>query len=130
MNPIENRNKFIGCRVTPSEMADIREHARCAGLTVSDYIRHQVQEEPIIKIYQPKELVYQLLAIGRNINQLTRLCNARQSVDSMTLASIRQEWEMARNLLLAFIAGADAADNGPPPAGGTDAPGEGTPCPL
>jgi hypothetical protein len=99
--------KFIGCRVTEEEYLDIRQQAENAGTTLSIYIRRMLMQQPIIKIYQPKELLYQLLAIGRNINQIARQCNIAQTADTQSILAVQQEWKAVKDEVIRFIAGAD-----------------------
>jgi hypothetical protein len=99
--------KFIGCRVTEEEYLDIRQQAENAGITLSTYIRHMLKQQPIIKVYQPKELLYQLLAIGRNINQIAKQCNISQTADTQSILAVQQEWKTVKDEVIRFISGAD-----------------------
>jgi hypothetical protein len=104
---MSQKNKFIGCRVTEEEYLDIRQQAENAGTTLSTYIRHMLMRQPIIKVYQPKELLYQLLAIGRNINQIAKQCNISQTADTQNILAVQREWKAVKDEVIRFIAEAD-----------------------
>ena len=99
----QNRNQFLGCRVSASELEEIKSLADQCQLSVSDYLRQQAKEDPIIQIYDPKELLNQMIAIGRNINQIARLCNVQQNVKSDQINKIQDEWNNVRVMVLDFI---------------------------
>lgn len=75
---LEELTERIELRTTPSTFAIIQKHAKTAGLTVSEYMR-QMGEKQKIEINerdaQTDELVYQLVRIGTNLNQLAKVAN-------------------------------------------------------
>lgn len=74
-------------RLTPGEDDAIRLRAEQAGLSVSEYVRRMAITGKIV----PKEsavdveAVRQLLAVGRNLNQLTRSGHIHGEIDRQAL---------------------------------------------
>lgn len=74
-------------RVTADELAQIKARAQEADLTQSEYIRQICANGKITKIDSKLEFetVRQLLAIGRNLNQITKSGHIRSGVDMAEL---------------------------------------------
>lgn len=71
-----SRTKQLHIRITAEEADAIKEHARSAGFSLSDFIRTcglhgKVSPVPSINLEQWAHLA----ATTSNLNQLTRLCN-------------------------------------------------------
>jgi hypothetical protein len=84
-------------RCTLAERATIEARAAQAGLSMSDYTRqmamtgHVIVREPVADIQLITRLngiASELNAIGRNINQMTRLANIHQKMDAPRLDDI------------------------------------------
>jgi len=99
-----NRTEFLGCRVTADELEEIKDRATQCNLSVSEYIRQQAKDEPVIQIYDPKDLLNQMIAIGININQIARCCNTYHTVKTEQLDTIKDEWNTVRGMVVDFIA--------------------------
>ena len=62
-------------RVTPRVKEAIRERARAAGLTVTDYLCYSGLGKEIVRVEGLEQVLSELKAQGRNLNQLTTLAN-------------------------------------------------------
>ena len=74
------KSTIITFRLNEMEEQQLREIAGESQLTLSQYIRKKIQEQPIVKVYQPKELLKQLSGIGNNVNQIARHANTYHTV--------------------------------------------------
>ena len=69
------KSEIITLRVTPRVKEAIRERARAAGLTVTDYLCYSGLGKEIVRVEGLEQVLSELKAQGRNLNQLTTLAN-------------------------------------------------------
>lgn len=69
------KSEIITLRVTPRTKETIRERAKAAGLTVTDYLCYSGLEKEIVRVEGLEQVLSELKAQGRNLNQLTTLAN-------------------------------------------------------
>ena len=69
------KSEIITLRVTPRVKEAIRERARAAGLTVTDYLCYSGLGKEIVRVDGLEQVLTELKAQGRNLNQLTTLAN-------------------------------------------------------
>ena len=65
----------ITARMTPADKKAIRLRAKAAGMTVTDYLTACALEKEIVRVDGLDDLLSELKAQGRNLNQLTTLAN-------------------------------------------------------
>ena len=61
--------------MTPRVKEAIRERAKAAGLTVTDYLCYSGLGKEIVRVEGLEQVLSELKAQGRNLNQLTTLAN-------------------------------------------------------
>ena len=69
------KSEIITLRVTPRVKEAIRERAKAAGLTVTDYLCYSGLGKEIVQVEGLEQVLSELKAQGRNLNQLTTLAN-------------------------------------------------------
>ena len=69
------KSEIITLRVTPRTKETIRERAKAAGLTVTDYLCYSGLAKEIVRGEGLEQMLSELKAQGRNLNQLTTLAN-------------------------------------------------------
>ena len=69
------KSEIITLRVTPRTKETIRERAKAAGLTVTDYLCYSGLSKEIVRVDGLEQVLSELKAQGRNLNQLTTLAN-------------------------------------------------------
>ena len=69
------KSERFNIRMTRQEKAVIISRAKKAGRTTSEFMINTALNRKIIVIDSLPEMVSQLKALGRNLNQLTVLCN-------------------------------------------------------
>lgn len=69
------KSERFNIRMTPQEKSAIITKAKRAGRTTSEFMIETALNRKIIVIDSLSEMVSQLKALGRNLNQLTVLCN-------------------------------------------------------
>ena len=69
------KSEIITLRVTPRTKETIRERAKAAGLTVTDYLCYSGLAKEIVRVEGLEQVLSELKAQGRNLNQLTPLAN-------------------------------------------------------
>lgn len=86
----QNKDKRITFRVSPEEHQIISDKASTAQMTVGTYVRAAALKHKIVRVEGLKEIVHEMKAIGRNINQLTTLANMGQ-VDAVDLSRLTEQ---------------------------------------
>ena len=71
----EKKTEIITLRVTPRIKRIIQEQAKAAGLTVTDYLCLCGLGKEIVRVDGLDQVLSELKAQGRNLNQLTTLAN-------------------------------------------------------
>ena len=71
----EKKTEIITLRVTPQVKERIRAKARELGLTVTDYLCLCGLDKEIVRVDGLDQVLSELKAQGRNLNQLTTLAN-------------------------------------------------------
>ena len=69
------KSEIITLRVTPRTKENIRERAKAAGLTVTDYLCYSGLAKEIVRVEGLEQVLSELKAQGRNLDQLTTLAN-------------------------------------------------------
>ena len=69
------KSEIITLRVTPRTKETIQERANAAGLTVTDYLCYSGLAKEIVRVEGLEQVLSELKAQGRNLNQLTTLAN-------------------------------------------------------
>ena len=65
------KSEIITLRVTPRVKEAIRERAEAVGLTVTDYLCYSGLGKEIVRVEGLEQVLSELKAQGRNLNQLT-----------------------------------------------------------
>ena len=69
------KSEIITLRVTPRTKKTLQELAQSAGLTVTDYLCYSGLGKEIVQVEGLEQVLSELKAQGRNLNQLTTLAN-------------------------------------------------------
>lgn len=104
------RNHQINIRLSESEYEKVIEKASYCNLSMSDYIRKQIEDGVIVKYesFDIKNLSYELNKIGININQIARNINEKGgNYDSQDMEEIKNEFENMRSAIYKIIYGID-----------------------
>ena len=71
----KKKTEIITARMTLADKKAIRQRAKAAGMTVTDYLTTCALGKEIVRVDGPDDLLSELKAQGRNLNQLTTLAN-------------------------------------------------------
>ena len=71
----KKKTEIVTARMTPADKKAIRQRAKAAGMTVTDYLTTCALGKEIVRVDGPDDLLSELKAQGRNLNQLTTLAN-------------------------------------------------------
>ncbi len=71
----KKKTKIITTRMTPVDKKAIHQRAKSAGMTVTDYLTTCALGKEIVRVNGLDDLLSELKAQGRNLNQLTTLAN-------------------------------------------------------
>ena len=104
---IMKKTSLITFRVSEHEEAKLKSDANEIGLNVSEYIRKNISQEPIIKIYHPKELLRQISSIGNNINQIARHANTYDTLTTYDIQQLKSDISNLKWQVYKFIGSAD-----------------------
>ena len=71
----KRKTKIITARMTPADKKAICQRAKAAGMTVTDYLTTCALGKEIVRVEGLDDLLSELKAQSRNLNQLTTLAN-------------------------------------------------------
>ena len=71
----KKKTEIITARMTPVDKKAIHQRAKAAGMTVTDYLTTCALGKEIVQVDGLDDLLSELKAQGRNLNQLTTLAN-------------------------------------------------------
>ena len=71
----KKKTAIITARMTPADKKAITQRAKVAGMTVTDYLTTCALGKEIVRVDGLDNLLSELKAQGRNLNQLTTLAN-------------------------------------------------------
>ena len=71
----KRKTEIITARMTPADKKTIQRRAKAAGMTVTDYLTTCALGKEIVYVGGLDDLLSELKAQGRNLNQLTTLAN-------------------------------------------------------
>ena len=71
----KKKTAIITARMTPADKKAITLRAKTAGMTVTDYLTTCALGKEIVRVDGLDDLLSELKAQGRNLNQLTTLAN-------------------------------------------------------
>ena len=71
----KGKTEIITARMTPADKEAIYQRAKAAGMTVTDYLTTCALGKEIVRVDGLDDLLSELKAQGRNLNQLTTLAN-------------------------------------------------------
>ena len=71
----KKKTEIITARMTLADKKAIRQRAKAAGMTVTDYLTTCALGKKIVRMEGLDDLLSELKAQGRNLNQLTTLAN-------------------------------------------------------
>ena len=72
---MKRKTSILTARLTPAEKAAIERKAKQSNMTVTDYIVKSARGKKVLLTQGLDEILSELKAQGRNLNQLTKLAN-------------------------------------------------------
>lgn len=69
------RTAWLSVRVTSAEKELLTELASAEGMSMGDYLRHQLKQPRVRKTKSERQKILQLARIGNNLNQIARWAN-------------------------------------------------------
>lgn len=85
------KNKKMSIRINEDHLTAIHRKAEQADMTFTDYVTSACLGKQIVVIDGLDEVIRQQKAIGRNLNQLTMLCNMGR-VSVANLAEMKEQY--------------------------------------
>jgi hypothetical protein len=87
----ERRTEPLHLQLTPTERAELEQGAAAAGTHLSEYVRElcfrRSHDTPVVagtkRNPDARALAHELTAIGNNLNQLTRMANAKKTMPQL-----------------------------------------------
>ena len=71
----KKKTAIITARMTPADKKAITQRAKTAGMTITDYLTTCALGKELVRVDGLDDLLSELKAQGRNLNQLTTLAN-------------------------------------------------------
>lgn len=85
------RGKQLNFRLSETELEEFEKNVEKSKLKKSEYLRKCILDKEIIVIDDIKDLVFQMKAIGTNLNQLTRAVNSGEVQNIKELQEMKIE---------------------------------------
>ena len=101
---MRTRNHQIILRLNDAELAALKDRMEASGLNCSSLLRHLIVGSTIRTRDDGtmRALLAQISKIGSNINQIARVANSTQDVDTMMITraniQINEVWRMAKEM--------------------------------
>lgn len=92
------KNKKLSIRISESDLVKIHQKSTKAKLSLTDYVTRCCLGKQIFVIDGLDEVIRQQKAIGRNLNQLTTLCNMGK-VNVINLSELTNQYTETNKLL-------------------------------
>ena len=95
------KDKTFAFRISEADYLLLKTKAAAAQITMTDLIIRAITGKKIIVVNGLKELLAELKPIGRNLNQLTTLCNMGR-ITSLRLDDVKQDFAAVLDKILAL----------------------------
>ena len=102
-----SKTEIVTFRLSPEEYDLLKTKTQNTELSQSDYIRKCLENKPVVKVYQPRELLRQISRIGNNINQIARVANSSGIINDGNLWKVNQDVKELQRTMHEFISEAD-----------------------
>jgi len=96
-----NKSKMFCFRLSEKDYLSIQNKAERAKLNMTAYITTSALQKPIVVIDGLEKVIAELKAIGRNLNQITTLCNMGK-IQSAGLAEIKERFGAVFDAIMAL----------------------------
>lgn len=87
----KNKNKLVAIRFCESDYNSIKSKAENANMNFTEFVTRAALKHKIIHMDGLNETAKEVKAIGRNLNQLTTLCNMGK-IDCPDLIEMKKEY--------------------------------------
>lgn len=87
----ENKTKLVAIRFRESDYNSIKSKAENANMNFTEFVTRATLKHKVIRMDGLDETAKEIKAIGRNLNQLTMLCNMGK-IDCPDLTEIKTEY--------------------------------------
>ena len=95
------KDKTFAFRISEADYLLLKSKAAAGNITMTDLIIRAVTGKKIIVIEGQKEVLSELKSIGRNLNQLTTLCNMGR-ITTLRLDDVKRDFAAALDKILAL----------------------------
>ena len=100
----EKKTEQILIRVTPSEKKQITENAAAAHMSISAYLARVAEEKKVVALDNLPQLIYQVMNIGVNINQIAYIGNSQRILYKEQLLAVVNQMEEVKKILRKILA--------------------------
>lgn len=90
--------KTISAKVTDEIYDIVDEIAKSKNITKSEAIKQAILSAKIEDTSLKLEKLYQLSAIGNNLNQISKHCNQKKSIDKLVLVQLKSIEDLLNDL--------------------------------
>ena len=99
---VNMKNRKLSIRISEEDLRTLHHKADKAKLSITDYVTKACLGKQIFVINGVDEVIRQQKAIGRNLNQLTTLCNMGK-VNSVNLQPLVDEYSKLNQTLTELL---------------------------
>ncbi|MFT8890075.1 MAG: plasmid mobilization relaxosome protein MobC [Ethanoligenens sp.] len=85
------KNRMFTMRMSENDYAFIKHRADKAQMDMTGYLTASALDKKIVVVDGLDKVLFELKAIGRNLNQLTTLCNMGK-IQCLDLSQVRQDF--------------------------------------
>jgi hypothetical protein len=95
------KDKTFAFRISDADYLLLKSKAAAGQITMTDLIIRTVTGKKIVVVEGLKEVLAELKSIGRNINQLTTLCNMGR-ISCLRMDDVKQDFSAVLDKILAL----------------------------
>lgn len=99
---VNMKDRKLSIRISEEDLRTLHHKADKAKLSITDYVTKACLGKQIFVINGLDEIIHQQKAVGRNLNQLTTLCNMGK-VNSMNLQPLVDEYAKLNQTLTELL---------------------------
>lgn len=89
MDKSKNKTRMVAMRFREQDIERIKLKAKTAKMNVTEYVTAAALDKPVIVMDGLDDVLKEQKAIGRNLNQLTTLCNMGK-IQCLNMSEIKQ----------------------------------------
>ncbi|GHU58193.1 hypothetical protein FACS1894133_2500 [Clostridia bacterium] len=94
----KNKTERVFLRMTKEEKEKLRESAKKARMSLSEYVLTTLNHRPIVVVDDLPKFIVEVIRVGTNINQIAKIANTQKYVNKDLLATMDKDMDVIRTI--------------------------------